>query len=205
MILIAAEGANENPLIPDVAELVFGSLAFFIVLFFLGKLLLPRIQKTLEERADAIEGGIQRAEEAQAEAQRTLEAYRAQLAEARHEAARIREEGREQGAAIIAEMREEGQRQREAILAAGHAQIEADRKAAFVALRQDIGRLATDLASRIVGESLEDAARQSGTIDRFLDELEAKADAAEPAKGAKAKSAKGAGARSAKRQQVERP
>jgi len=190
MILIAAEGANENPLIPDVAELVFGSLAFFIVLFFLGKLLLPRIQKTLEERADAIEGGIQRAEEAQAEAQRTLEAYRAQLAEARHEAARIREEGREQGAAIIAEMREEGQRQREAILAAGHAQIEADRKAAFVALRQDIGRLATDLASRIVGESLEDAARQSGTIDRFLDELEAKADAAEPAKGAKAKSAK---------------
>jgi FAD/FMN-containing dehydrogenase len=60
----------------------------------------------LNARTDAIEGGIERAEEAQAEAQRTLEGYRAQLAEARHEAAQLREHAREQGAAIIAEMRE---------------------------------------------------------------------------------------------------
>ena len=73
---------------------------------------------------------------------------------------------------IIAEMREEGQRQREAIIAAGHAQIEADRRQVTVALRQEVGRLATDLAGRLVGESLEDSARQSRVIDRFLDELE---------------------------------
>ena len=177
MILIAAEGANENPLLPDTAELIFGILAFFIVLFVLGRMLLPRIQKTLEERADAIEGGIQRAEEAQAEAQRTLEQYRGQLADARHEAARLREEAREQGAAIIAEMREEAQRQRESIVSAAHAQVEADRKQAFIALRQEIGVLATELASKIVGESLQEPARQSGVVDRFLDELSERAPA----------------------------
>ena len=171
---LAAEGA-QNPLVPALPELIIGLLCFCIVFGVLGKMLLPNIQKTLDERHDAIEGGLERAATAQAEAYRTLEEYKAQLAEARHEAARITEHAREQGSAIIAEMREEGQRQRESIIVAGHAQIEADRRQVTTALRQDVGRIATDLAGRVVGESLEDAARQSRIVDRFLDELEAKA------------------------------
>ena len=176
MLTFLASGEAQNPLIPDTTELVVGLLCFFIVFGFLGKKLLPNIQKTLEERRDTIEGGLERAEKAQAEAGRTLEEYKAQLAEARHEAARITEQAREQGSMIIAEMREEGQRQRDAIIAAGHAQIEADRRHVTVTLRQEVGRIATDLAGRVVGESLEDAARQSRVVDRFLDDLEAKAD-----------------------------
>ncbi|MDX3239193.1 F0F1 ATP synthase subunit B [Streptomyces sp. ME03-5709C] len=174
---LAAEEA-ENPLIPPIPELVIGLIAFAIVFFFLAKKLLPNINKVLEERREAIEGGMEKAEAAQAEAQRTLEEYKQSLAEARHEAARLRQEAQEQGAALIAEMRAEGQRQREEIVAAGHAQIEADRRSAAQALRQDVGKLATDLAGKIVGESLEDTARQSRVIDRFLDELEEKAEAA---------------------------
>jgi F-type H+-transporting ATPase subunit b len=150
---LAAEGA-QNPLVPALPELIIGLLCFCIVFGVLGKKLLPNIQKTLDERHDAIEGGLERAEKAQAEANRTLEEYKAQLAEARHEAARITEHAREQGA--------------------GHAQIEADRRQVTTALRQDVGRIATDLAGRVVGESLEDSARQSRIIDRFLDELDAK-------------------------------
>lgn len=180
-VFLAAEGP-QNPLIPNTTELVVGILCFLIVFGFLGKKLLPNIQKTLEERHDAIEGGLERAAEAQAEANQTLEQYKAQLAEARHEAARLRQEATEQGAAIIQQMREEGQRQREEIIAAGHTQIEADRRAAAVALRQDVGKLATDLAGKLVGESLEDHARQSRTIDRFLDELENNAADAEVAR-----------------------
>ena len=175
MNFFLAEGGAQNPLIPDTSELIIGLLCFFIVFGVLGKKLLPNIQKTLDERQDAIEGGLERAAAAQAEATRTLDEYKAQLAEARHEAARITEHAREQGSAIIAEMREEGQRQRESIIVAGHAQIEADRRQVTTALRQDVGRIATDLAGRVVGESLEDAARQSRIVDRFLDELEAKA------------------------------
>ncbi|MET7901023.1 F0F1 ATP synthase subunit B [Streptomyces sp. NPDC005355] len=171
---LAAEEA-QNPLIPEWPEVVIGLIAFAIVFFFFAKKLLPNINRVLEERRKAIEGGMEKAEAAQAEAQQVLEDYRAQLADARHEAARLRQEAQEQGAALIAEMRAEGQRQREEIIAAGHAQIEADRKQAAQALRQDVGKLATDLAGKLVGESLEDVARQSRTIDRFLDELEAKA------------------------------
>ncbi|AWK10790.1 F0F1 ATP synthase subunit B [Streptomyces spongiicola] len=173
-----AAGEEQSPLLPPGPELLVGTIAFAIVFFFLAKKLLPNINRVLEERREAIEGGMEKAEAAQVEAQSVLEQYRAQLAEARHEAARLRQEATEQGAAIIAEMRAEGQRQREEIVAAGHAQIEADRKAAASALRQDVGQLATDLAGKLVGESLEDHARQSRVIDRFLDELEEKAEAA---------------------------
>ncbi|MFE9248265.1 F0F1 ATP synthase subunit B [Streptomyces sp. NPDC007088] len=177
LLMLAAEDA-ENPLVPPIPELVIGAIAFVIVFGLLAWKLLPNINKVLDERREAIEGGMEKAEAAKTEADSVLEQYKAQLAEARHEAARLRSEAQEQGAVLIQEMRAEGQRQREEIIAAGHAQIEADRKAAAQSLRQDVGRLATDLAGKLVGESLEDHARQSRTIDRFLDELDAKAEAA---------------------------
>ncbi|CAM5520297.1 F0F1 ATP synthase subunit B [Streptomyces tanashiensis] len=176
-LLLAQAEEPQPPLIPHLDELVIGLIAFVIVFGFLAKKLLPNINKVLDERREAIEGGIEKAESAQIEAQSVLEQYKAQLAEARHEAARLRQEATEQGTAIIQEMKAEGQRQREEIIAAGHTQIEADRKAASASLRQDVGSSATDLAGKLVGESLEDTARQSRTIDRFLDELEEKAEA----------------------------
>jgi F-type H+-transporting ATPase subunit b len=144
----------------------------------LWRVLIPRLNQTLEERTDKIEGGLQRAEEAQAEANATLTKYREQLAEARHEAARLREEAREQGAQIIAEMREQAQAEARRLVDAAHAQIEADRQQALQSLRTEVGGLAVDLASRVVGESLTDEARQRRTVERFLDELDQQAERA---------------------------
>jgi F-type H+-transporting ATPase subunit b len=165
-----------SPLIPELPELIIGAVAFLIVFAVLGKILMPRIQKTLAERTDAIEGGLQRAEEAQAEAASTLEQYKAQLAEARHEAARLREEAKEQGAQIIAEMREQAQAEARRVTEAAQAQLAADRQQALAALRNEVGALSVDLAGKIVGEALADDARQRRLVDRFLDELESRSD-----------------------------
>jgi F-type H+-transporting ATPase subunit b len=167
-----------NPLVPSWTEVIWGGIAFLIVFVALWRVLLPRITKTLEERTDAIEGGLQRADEAQAEANRLVERYKAQLADARHEAARLRQESTEEGARIIAEMREQGEAEKRRIVESGHAQIEADRQQAFASLRAEVGTLAIGLASKIVGESLENEARQSRVVDRFLAELEASQGAA---------------------------
>ena len=163
---------NANPLIPALPELIIGAIAFLVVFAALWRVLLPRIQKTLEERTDKIEGGLLRAEEAQAEAARTLEQYRAQLSEARQDASRIRAEAQEQGAQIIAEMREQAQAEARRITDAAHAQLDADRQQALAALRAEVGAMSVELASKIVGESLTDEARQRRMVDRFLDELE---------------------------------
>ncbi|MGH3393529.1 MAG: F0F1 ATP synthase subunit B [Streptosporangiaceae bacterium] len=162
-----------NPLLPEWPELIIGTIAFLIVFAVLARVLMPRIQKTLAERTDAIEGGIQRAEDAQAEANRTLDQYKAQLSEARHEAARLREEAKEQGARIIAEMREQAQAEARRITEAAQAQLAADRSQALAALRNEVGAISVELAGKIVGESLSDEARQHRLVDRFLDELEA--------------------------------
>ncbi len=171
MTYLAAAG-SENPLIPTTPEFIIGTIVFLIVFGALGKVLLPRIQKTLTERTELIEGGLERSKEAQAEATNLLDQYNQQLADARREAARLREEAREQGAQIIAEMREQAQAEARRVTEAAQAQIEAERQQALNSLRAEVGSLATELASRIVGESLTDQARQSRMVDRFLSELE---------------------------------
>ena len=174
-MLHLAQSGTQNPLVPNLTEVITGLIAFFIVFGVMAKLLLPRIQQTLQERTDAIEGGLHRAEEAQAEAARLLDQYKAQLAEARHEASRMREQAKEEGAQIKAELRAEGEAEKQRLVESARAQIDADRQQALTSLRTEVGSLSVELASRIVGESLQDEARQRRTVDRFLGELEEQA------------------------------
>ncbi len=169
--LLAAEGGH-NPVLPAPTEIIVGLIAFLILLFVLWKYAVPRFEKVYAERSERIEGGIARAEQAQAEAQRTLEQYKSQLAEARAEAARIRDDARAEGQQIVEEMRTQAQTESERIVTQGQNQLAAQRSQIIAELRSDLGRQAVDLAGRIVGESLEDETRQRGTVDRFLDELE---------------------------------
>ena len=173
--LAAAEDTTGQrlPILPLMGELIFGLVAFAILYWVVAKMVVPNLEKAYAERTAAIEGGMQQAEEAQQQAQAALEQYQAQLTEARAEAARIREEAREQGALIVAEMRSQAQSEASRITEAAQKQIEAERQQAVVSLRSEVGRLSTDLASRIVGESLQEETRQKGIVDRFLAELEA--------------------------------
>jgi F-type H+-transporting ATPase subunit b len=164
---------NRLPILPLWGELIFGVIAFAVLYWVVATKVVPNLEKAYAERTAAIEGGMQQAEEAQQQAQAALEQYQAQLTEARAEAGRIREEAREQGAAIVVEMRGHAQAEAARITEAAHKQIEAERQQAVVSLRSEVGRLSTDLASRIVGESLHEETRQKGIVDRFLAELEA--------------------------------
>lgn len=172
----AAEGVGwpeALPLLPHPAEIIIGFIAFGILYWIFSTKVVPRMEAMYEERAAAIEGGMKQAEEAQAEARAALEKYNAQLAEARGEANELREAAREQGASIVAEMRAQAQAEAARITEAAKRQVEAERQQAVVQLRQEVGTLSTALASKIVGESLEDEVRQNGIVDRFLAELEA--------------------------------
>lgn len=171
---VKAEGWPEAlPLLPHPAELIVGLIAFAILYWIYATKVVPKMETMYEERAAAIEGGMAQAEEAQAEAKAALEKYNAQLAGARTEANEIRESAREQGASIVAEMRGQAQAEAARITESAQRQVEAERQQAVVQLRQEVGTLSTDLASKIVGESLQDEVRQKGIVDRFLADLEA--------------------------------
>jgi F-type H+-transporting ATPase subunit b len=169
-VIIAAE--ELNPLIPHTAEIIVGFIAFSLLYLVLRKAVVPKFEKAFSDRTNAIQGGIERAEKAQLEAQRALAQYNEQLSSAREEAQTLREEARVQGAAIVDELRAKAQEEAARITAAAHASIEAERQQAVTSLRNEVGALAVELASKIVGEALEDQARQSRIVDRFLDDLE---------------------------------
>lgn len=166
--------ASETPLpiVPDLSELILGIVAFLVLLFILKKYVVPRFEKAYEERAQKIEGGIEKAEKAQAEAEDALAKYKAQLAEARSEAAKIRDDARLEAEQIKAELRAEADAESQRIVAQGQAALQAQKAQIIAELRADMGRNAVELASRIVGESLEDEVRRRGTVDRFLAELD---------------------------------
>ena len=132
-LTIRAAGGELNPLIPHPIEIVLAAIFFLILVFVMKKFIVPAFEATYAERTAAIEGGLAAAETKQAEADAKLAELEQQLSEARHEAARIVENGK--------------------------AQIEAERQQAITSLRAEVGSLATGLAGRIVGESLEDEAR----------------------------------------------
>ncbi|WP_327113153.1 F0F1 ATP synthase subunit B [Nocardia sp. NBC_01730] len=171
-LLAAAEGEEVNPLIPETYDIVWSIVCVVIIGILFYKYVIPRLMKTLDERSDKIEGGIARAEAAQEEAQLTLQQYQQQLAEARLEAARIREDARTQGQQILAQMRAEAQAESDRIVAAGHTQLEAQRQQILTELRSEVGRTAVDLAEKIIGQSVSDEAKQAASIERFLDELD---------------------------------
>ena len=164
--------AGRTPILPLYGELIFGVIAFGILYSIIAKKVVPNLEKAYAARAAAIEGGMAQAEEAQAAADAAKAQYEAQLKEARTEATQIREDARVQGSQIVAEMRGQAQAEATRITEAAHRQIEADRTQAAASLRGEVGRLSTDLASKIVGESLHDETRQKGIVDRFLAELE---------------------------------
>jgi F-type H+-transporting ATPase subunit b len=167
----AAEAAA-NPLIPHTAELIVGFIAFSLLFLVLRSRVVPMFEKAFAARTEAIQGGMEKAEKAQRDAQVALEQYTAQLSDARGEAQKIREEARVQGAAIIEDLRGKAQEEAARITAAATASIEAERQQAITSLRNEVGSLATELASKIVGEALDDQVRQSRIVDRFLDDLE---------------------------------
>jgi F-type H+-transporting ATPase subunit b len=164
--------AEENPLLPNVAEMIAAVVFALLLTFIIARYVVPRFEATYAERTAAIQGGMEKAEKAQEAAEAALRQYNEQLAEARTEAARIREEAKSEGTQILADLREQAHAEVARIRTQGEAQLEAERTTVMTQMRAEIGTLATTLASRIVGESLEDDRRAQRTVDRFLAELE---------------------------------
>ncbi|GAA4771508.1 F0F1 ATP synthase subunit B [Citricoccus nitrophenolicus] len=169
-ILAAVEGAN--PLLPNWWEILVTAVGFAVLMFLVVKYIAPALENAYQNRVDAIEGGLEKAERAQAEANALKADYEQQQQDGYAEANRIREEARTEGAQILAEAREKASAESARLVEQANAQIAAERLQAESSLRHDVGTLATTLASRIVGESLEDDARSQRVVDRFLEDLD---------------------------------
>lgn len=157
-------------LIPKVPEVLISLVSFAILFGILAKFAFPPITKTLDERAAKIRESLEKAEETRVEAERLLEEYKQQLAEARHEATQVIEQGRKVAesmkAEILAKAREEAEAERAKALDA----IRAEKAAAMAELQQQVADLSIAVAGKVIGASLSRADHEA-LIDKFLAEV----------------------------------
>jgi F-type H+-transporting ATPase subunit b len=163
--------------IPPWDEVIISAVCLAVIAWAVAKYAVPRYLEVLDQRAAAIEGGISRAEAAEEEIAQVRAGLEAEKEAARLEAAKVREEAKADAAAIVAAAKAKASQEAQRVQEAAERQIASERKAAEVALRTDVGELATELAERIVGEALTDSALAGRVIDRFLADLDAQANA----------------------------
>ncbi|MGH3794910.1 MAG: F0F1 ATP synthase subunit B [Pseudonocardiaceae bacterium] len=168
---VAAGGGGNLFLIPN-ATFFVELLIFLLVLAVLWRYVVPPVKRAMTERQEMIRKQIVESEQARNRLQQAEARYKEALTEARVEAAKIREAARADAQAIKDEMRQQADQEVARIQQRGEEQLATQREQVVRELRAEVGRLAVELASRIVGESLTDDARRAGTVDRFLEELE---------------------------------
>lgn len=158
-------------LIPPVYEIFWSALILLGLWLVLGWAL-PKLYGMLDKRQEQIDAGLNAADKATEDAALAKREREDALRKAQEEAKAIRDGAQRDAGRIIAQARTDAQAESERITEAAKAQIETERTAAAVALRKDVGALATELAERIVGEQLKDSALSQRVIDRFMDDVQ---------------------------------
>lgn len=167
--------ASHNPLIPEVPEIVWSAIVIALLFAIILKLIYPRYVEIMNERANKIESGLANAEQAEQKTEQAQAQAQATIRLAHEEATQIRNEAQESAKRVLAEAKERAGKEAERIVQNAQRQIEAERQAAEITLKTDVGLLATELAQKIVGEQLQDRELSARVVDRFLDQLEATA------------------------------
>jgi F-type H+-transporting ATPase subunit b len=165
------EGAEEhNPLLPEINELIPGALAFLLVFLVLARYAFPRMNQGLKDRSDKIQGDLEKAERSREEAETQLARYEEQLREARAEAGRIIDEARKTAESMRRDLLAKAEDESRQVVERAQEEIRAERDRAFQDLRAQVGELSVELATRVVGESL-DRERQLRLIEGYIDEV----------------------------------
>jgi F-type H+-transporting ATPase subunit b len=170
LILAQESGGSTNPILPKTNELIVGIFAFAVLFYLLWRIALPRANQTLEERTRNIEGKLEQAERERQEAEELLRKYRQQLASAEDEAQRIIDEARTNADRLRRDLMAKAEQEANRVIEQGREAIRGERDRAVRQLRTEVGSLAVELATRVIGDSL-DRDRQLRLIDQYIEQL----------------------------------
>jgi F-type H+-transporting ATPase subunit b len=169
-LILAQDSESTNPILPKTNELIIGIIAFVVLFVVLRRFAFPRANQVLEERTRNIEGKLQQAERERQQAEELLRQYRERLASAEQEAQRIIDEARANAERLRAELMAKAEQEADRVINQGREAIRAERDRAVRELRTEVGSLAVELATRVIGDSL-DRDRQLRLIDQYIEQL----------------------------------
>lgn len=176
LVILAQEHAEETSdpgrfVLPATDELIWGSIAFFILFGFLAWKAWPAINKMLAERQAKIREGLESAEKSKAEADQMLEQYRRQLDEARGEAQKIIEESKRTAESLRRDLVTNAEQEAQEIVNRARADVAGEADRARQQLRAELANLSLDLARRVIERELSQPETARELVERTIAEL----------------------------------
>lgn len=159
-----------DKIIPLTSELLVSLVSFAVLFLVMWKFALPPITKMLDERAEKIKDSLEKAEETRVEAERLLNEYKEQLAEARLESSRVIEQGRKVAETMKDEIVAKANEERESILARAREEIQGEKRVALAELQASVAELSVAVAGRIIGSTLS-ASDHAALIEKYVAEV----------------------------------
>ena len=164
-----SESGGLSLLIPNMLEWVPMLIGFILLWVILAKFGWPVITSMLDKRISTIKDSLEQAENAKIESARLLEEHRAQLADAKKQAAQIIADARQAADAVKEEITAKAQEESAAMIAKARAAIEAEKKAAIADLQGSVADLSVSVAGRLIGQDLSDTDHRK-IIEHYLAE-----------------------------------
>ena len=165
-----AYAAGADILIPKPAEFIPALIAFLIIWVIMAKMAWPMIISTLDARQEKIQGDLDAAAKAQADAEEAKATYQAKIEEADRKADAIVAEAKHDAEVLRADMIAKAQEESQAIIAKAHDVIDAERSKAIVELSGQVVELSVQIASKVIGDGL-DVEQQRQLAIKYLAEV----------------------------------
>ncbi len=157
---------------PGFGLIFWMTLAFLIVFFVLKKFAWKPILASLKEREDSIEDALKAAEEAKKEMASLKAANEELLREAREERDAMLADARKIKEQIIAEAREKANKEATIIVENGREQINSEKEAALVELKNLIATYSIEIAEKVLKEELSDKKKQQTYVTKLVKEIQ---------------------------------
>lgn len=167
---VGAEGGSPISVVPSLAEMWPSLVAFIILFVLLKKVAFGPITGMLQKRADTIRESLEKAEETKVEAERLLEEYKVQMAEARSEAAKLVEHSRKVAESMKDDIVAKANDEAAQIVARAREAIEAEKQAAMADLQAQVADISVLVAGKLIGEKLS-TADHAKLIERYVSEV----------------------------------
>lgn len=156
---------------PDPGLILWTSVIFIGLWFFLGKKAFGPIQQALKKREQDIQHSLDEAKLARQEMANLKAENEKLLAEAREERARMLKEAKEAGENIVNKAKERAKEEAVQIMAGAKQEIENQRMALITDLKNQVGLLAIDIAERLMRKELKNDPEQTKYVNTLVDEI----------------------------------
>ena len=158
---------------PAIGTVFWTTLIFLILLVLLWKFAWGPIMKAVKAREDMINNALESAEKAREEMKVLQADNEIILRKAREERDKILRDARLAYDRMMAEAREKGQSESDALVRRARELIEREKVSAIAEVKKEVARLAIEVASKVVGETLKSDTEQQKLIERYINDIEA--------------------------------